>query len=471
MAAKKDEFLKWDLSALSHHLQTKQISPVEVTEAALQRIEELNPSLNAFITVQEDALQQAKKAEKEISQNQSKGGLQGIPIGLKDLIYTAGVRTTMGSEIYQHYIPESDAAVVEKLKQSGAILIGKLNTHEFAYGPTGDVSFFGPVRNPYDQSRITGGSSSGAGAAVSTGLCYGAIGTDTGGSIRIPSSACGIVGMKPTFGRVSKFGVYPLGYTLDHVGPMTRTVRDNAILLNSLSAYDGRDPYSVKRESEDFTTRLEEGINGAVIGIPTTYYFEKIDQEIKQKIDQAVFRFTQLGAKVIEVELDLSHAAWAQLMTIRSEAYAVHEEHMNQDPCLLHPDVKDRLIASKETAGYEYVKAQELRRQIVQHFKAVFAKVDALIAPTLAILPPKIGQREVTVNGVKEHVYSAMLRLNGPANLTGLPSLSLPCGFSEGGLPIGMQLIGKHFDEANLYRLAYAFEADIQLPTLKWDII
>lgn len=471
MAAKESEFLSWDLSTLSHHIQTKQISPVEVTEAALQRIQNVNPSLNAFITVlPEEALQQAKQAEQEISQNQSRGSLHGIPLGLKDLIYTARVSTTMGSEIYQSYIPETDAAVVEKLKQSGAIVIGKLNTHEFAYGPTGDVSFFGPVRNPYDQKRVSGGSSSGAGAAVATGLCYGAIGTDTGGSIRIPSSACGIVGMKPTFGRVSKFGVYPLAYTLDHVGPMTRTVRDNAMLLNHLAGFDARDPYSVKAEPEDFTRRLEEGMKGTVIGIPTTYYFEKIDLEIKQVIDQALATFIQLGAKVVEVDMDLSHAAWIQLMTIRSEAYAVHEKHMNQEPNLLHPDVRERLIASKETAGYEYVKAQELRRQIVQNFKEVFAKVDALIAPTLAILPPKIGQREVTINGEQEHVYSAMLRLNGPANHTGLPSMSIPCGFSDGGLPIGMQIIGNHFDEADLYRIGHAFETERRLPTLKWDL-
>lgn len=470
MAANEPELLKWDLSTLSHHIQTKQISPVEVTEVALQRIHKLNPSLNAFITIQEDALQQAKEAENDITRNKSKGALHGIPLALKDLIYTKGVRTTMGSEIYQHYIPETDATVVDTLKQSGAILVGKLNTHEFAYGPTGDVSFFGPVRNPYDLTRVTGGSSSGAGAAVAAGLCFGALGTDTGGSIRIPSSACGIVGMKPTFGRVSKFGVYPLGYTLDHVGPMTRTVQDNAVLLNYLAAYDERDPYSVRRESEDFTRNLKEGVKGAVIGIPTTYYFDRIDPEIRQKIEQAIEIFTQLGAKAIKVDIDLSHAAWAQLMTIRSEAYAVHEEHMNQEPNLLHPDVKDRLIASRETAGYEYVKAQELRRQIIQHFKEVFAAVDAIIAPTLAVLPPKIGQREVTIEGQQEHVYSALLRMNGPANLTGLPSMSLPCGFSREGLPVGMQLIGNHFDEANLYRLGHAFESELKLPTLKWDV-
>lgn len=471
MEAKEAEFLKWDMAILSHHIQTKQISPVEVIESLIQRIQKLNPSLNAFITIlYDEALQQAKKAEQEISLGKTKGALHGIPLGLKDLIYTAGIRTTMGSEIYQNYIPEANAAVVEKLKLSGAILIGKLNTHEFAYGPTGDVSFFGAVRNPYDQSRMTGGSSSGAGAAVATGLCYGAIGTDTGGSIRIPSSACGIVGMKPTFGRVSKFGVFPLGYTLDHVGPMTRTVGDNAMLLNYLAAYDARDPYSVKGDPEDFTRRLEEGVKGAVIGIPTTYYFEKIDPEIKNQIDQAVVVLSRLGAEIVEVEMDLSQAAWAQLMTIRSEAYAVHEKHMDQEPNLLHPDVKDRLAASKETTGYEYVNAQEIRRQIVQQFKDAFAKVDALIAPTLAILPPEIGQREVIIQGENEHVYSALLRLNGPANLTGLPSMSLPCGFSEGGLPIGLQLIGNHFDEANLYRIGQALENELQLPTLKWDI-
>ena len=471
MIHRESDFLKWDLSTLSEQIKSKSISPVEVSKALLERIRVLNPLLNAFITYHEDSvLESAKETEAEINKGNYRGVLHGVPVGLKDLIYTQGVRTTMGSEIYKDYVPDFDATVVERLKQAGAIVVGKLNTHEFAYGPTGDVSYFGPVKNPYDLSRVTGGSSSGSGAAVATGLCYGALGTDTGGSIRIPSAACGIVGMKPTFGRVSKHGVYPLAYTLDHVGPMTRTVRDNALLLNELVGFDRRDPYSVQSEQEDFTRLLGEGVKDTRIGVPSNYYFDLLDEEVRSSVEEAILQLEKLGAKIVKVDIDLSPVAWSQLITIRSEAYAVHRAHMEEKEALLHPDVRDRLVASKQTAGYEYVRAQQLRREVVQSYKKAFEKVDALIAPTLAILPPKIGQREVQVGDQKEHAYSALLRLNGPTNLTGLPSLAVPSGFSKDGLPIGLQLIGDHHDEANLYRIGHALEQAYGLPTLRWDV-
>jgi len=465
------DLLGMDITSLAGAYQQKQVSPVEVTQALLTRIHELNPKLNAFVTLLEDeAMENAKLAEEEISKGHWKGPLHGVPIGLKDLIYTAGVRTTMGSEIYKDFVPDYNATVVEKLKQNGANIIGKLNTHEFAYGPTGDISCFGPVHNPYDLERMTGGSSSGSGAAVAAGLCFGALGTDTGGSVRIPSSACGIVGMKTSFGRVSKYGVFPLAYSLDTVGPMTRTVRDNAMMLTTMAGYDLSDPYSVERGGEDFTRDLGKGIKGTVLGVPTTYFYESLDDEVRRQVEKAIQQFKELGAEIREVDIDLSQLAWGQLMTIRSEAYAVHVEHMREQADRFHPDVRMRLVASKETMGWEYVKAQEIRRQVVQSFNKAFKKVEALIAPTLAVLPPKIGQREVELHGLKEHVYSALLRLNGPANFSGLPSISMPCGFSQSGLPIGMQLIGKHFSEANLYRIAEAFEQAESISTLKWDV-
>lgn len=473
MVHKEADFLKWDFFTLSQQFKSKQISPLEVTRAILQRIKALNPQLNAYLTLMEEsALADAKKAEEDISSGNVRGVLHGVPVGLKDLIYTKGVKTTMGSEIYKDYIPPYNATVVDRLSGAGAIIIGKLNTHEFAYGPTGDVSYFGPVKNPYDLTRVSGGSSSGSGAAVSAGLCYGALGTDTGGSIRIPSSACGIVGMKPTFGRVSKYGVFPLAYTLDHVGSMTRTIRDNALLLNELVGFDGNDPYSIQSEQEDFTRNLDKGIKDTIIGVPTSYYFELLDDEVRRGVEEAISQLRKHGAKIVDVDIDLGKAAWSQLMTIRSEAYAVHREHMEEEEKerLLHPDVRDRLIASKPTAGYEYVKAQNLRKEVIAAFQNVFRKVHAIIAPTLTVLPPKIGQREVVIQDQKEHVYSALLRLNGPANLTGLPSLSVPCGFSKGGLPIGLQLIGNHGEEAGLYQIGYALEQIYQLPTLKWTL-
>lgn len=465
------EILGLSLTEVSKLIQKRRVSPLEVTTAALKRIEQVNPKLNAFITILHDeAIQQAKNLEDELMNGEWRGPLHGIPIGLKDLIYTAGIRTTMGSGIYRDYVPASSATVFDHLTKAGAILIGKLNTHEFAYGPTGDVSYFGPVRNPYDLSRITGGSSSGSGAAVSTAMSFAALGTDTGGSVRIPSSACGIVGMKPTFGRVSKFGVYPLGYTLDHVGPMTRTVQDNAIMLNHLIGYDPNDPYSLNEPVEDFSRSLNESVKGMVIGRPDSFYYEHVDDEVKKAIDHAADIFGQMGVEVKEVRIDLSQAAWTQLMTIRGEAYAVHQEQLQTLAEQYQPEVRSRLEASKDTAAYEYVKAQQLRREIRQSFLNAYEKVDVLLAPTLPILPPVIGQRESDIQGHKEPTLASLLRLNGPANLTGLPSLALPCGFSSEGLPVGMQLIGKPLDEATLYQVGNAFEQDQKISTLKWDV-
>ncbi|MBN6185749.1 Asp-tRNA(Asn)/Glu-tRNA(Gln) amidotransferase subunit GatA [Aneurinibacillus sp. BA2021] len=467
------DVLKSSLTHLSSRIRKKELSPVEVVDELVKRVEAVNPALNAFITVAaEEALHAAKQAETEIMRGQWKGPLHGVPLGVKDLIYTKGLRTTMGSKLYENFVPDRDATVVEKLKHAGAILIGKLNTHEFAYGPTGDVSFFGPVRNPYDTERMTGGSSSGSGAAVASALCFGALGTDTGGSIRIPASACGIVGMKPTFGRVSKHGVYPLAYTLDHVGPMTRTVKDNALLLHVLAGYDERDPYSVQRGQEDFERHIGDSISDKVIGVPSTFYFDSLDEEVRKHVEGALRLFQKLGARIETVDIPiLDEVSWAQLKTIQSEAYAVHEKHMEEKRAHLHPEILERLMMSAEAKGYEYVKAQHIRKHAYASFVEVFERVDVLLTPTLPILAPRIGEREMEVAGQMEPVRAALLRLTGPTSLTGLPSLSVPCGFSSShGLPIGMQLIGRPFDEAVLYQFGAAFEAASGIPTVKWEI-
>ncbi|WCK54488.1 amidase [Aneurinibacillus sp. Ricciae_BoGa-3] len=454
------DIVRMDLHTLSQHIEEKKLSPVEVVQALLERIEQLNPTLNAVITVCDgEALEAAKQAEEEISRGNYKGPLHGVPIGLKDLIFTRGVRTTMGSEIYKDFVPEIDATVVQKLKEAGAIIIGKLNTHEFAYGPTGDISYFGAVRNPYDTTRITGGSSSGSGASVAAGLAFGALGTDTGGSIRIPSSACGIVGMKPTFGRVSKHGVYPLAFTLDHVGPMTRTVYDNALLLNVLAGFDAQDDYSVQRDTEDFTRLIGESIKGKVVGIPTNFYYDQLQPEVRSAVENSFEIFRDLGATIEHVEIqNLNQISLAQLKTIQSEAYAIHQHHVKDCPDKFHPQVLERLEASFTARGYEYVEAQQVRRQILNSFKEAFERVDVLLTPTLPILPTKIDEREVEIEGQTAPVPASLLRLTGPTNTTGLPSLSLPCGYSSEGLPMGIQLIGPSFAEALLYQFGSAFE-------------
>ncbi len=448
------------LADLAHEIEGRNISPVEVAREMLDRISREDGRLNSHITVLEDeALSAARKAEEEIMSGGYRGPLHGVPVGLKDIIFTAGVRTTMGSALFEDFVPGYDATVVEKLERAGAVFTGKLNTHEFAYGPTGDRSFFGAIRNPCDRSKISGGSSGGSAAAVAASLCYAALGTDTGGSIRIPASCCGVVGMKPTFGRVSKQGIFPLAWTLDHVGPITRTVEDNAIVINALSGYDPGDPHSVQSETEDFARRLSESVEGSVVGVPSNFYFENVDAEVGDKVRHALDAFRDAGAELRPVEIPhLEEVLLAQQTTIKVEAYAAHKERVEKHGELIDEEVRERLLDGEATRAYEYARAQEVKRAGIRAFEKVFEEVDVLAAPTLPILPTGIGQREVSIHGKKEHARSALTRLTGPTNLTGLPSLSIPCGLSSSGLPIGLQIIGKPFDEANVYRFGQIIE-------------
>ncbi|HJQ29547.1 MAG TPA: amidase, partial [Rubrobacter sp.] len=328
----KDTDLPRSLAALAGSLRERRLSPVEVVRALLERIEA--DESNSFITVTaERALEEASRAEAEILAGRYRGPLHGVPVGLKDLIYTRGVRTTMGSAFFAEHVPGHSATVARKVEEAGSVLIGKTNTHEFAYGPTGDRSHFGPTGNPHDTRRITGGSSGGSGAAVAAGLCYGALGSDTGGSIRIPAALCGTVGMKPTFGRVSKRGVFPLSWSLDHVGPLTRTVEDNALMLSVLAGHDPEDLHSIDRPPEDFTRDLERGLRGAGIGLPPGFYFEHVDEEVEARVREAAEIFASLGAEVREVEIpSLWDTLKAQRLILAAEAYAVHEERLENEP-------------------------------------------------------------------------------------------------------------------------------------------
>lgn len=448
------------LAELSREIKKRSISPVEVVTEILDRIRREDGKLNSHITVLEDeALSSARQAEKEIMSGDYRGPLHGVPIGLKDIIFTKGIRTTMGSALFEDFVPNCDATVVEKLERAGAVFTGKLNTHEFAYGPTGDRSFFGAIRNPHDFDTISGGSSGGSAAAVASLLCYAALGSDTGGSIRIPASCCGVVGMKPTFGRVSKRGVFPLAWTLDHAGPITRTVEDNAIVLNAISGYDARDPHSVQSETEDFAHRLSESVGGSVVGVPSNFYFENLDAEVGEKVRHALDAVDDAGAELRPIEIPhLEEVLLAQQTTIKVEAYAAHKERVEKHGEHIDEEVKDRLLGGEATRAYEYARAQEVRRAGIRAFEKVFEEVDVLVAPTLPILPTEIDQRVVSIRGEKEHVRSALTRLTGPTNLTGLPSLSLPCGLSSAGLPIGLQIMGKPFDEANIYGFGHIIE-------------
>jgi aspartyl-tRNA(Asn)/glutamyl-tRNA(Gln) amidotransferase subunit A len=455
------ENLPRSLTALAAALRERRLSPVEVVKTLLERIESEDAELNAFVTVlPERALEEAARAEKEILAGEYRSPLHGVPVGVKDLICTEGVRTTMGSAFFEDHIPDHSATVVSKLEVAGAILIGKTNTHEFAYGPTGDSSHFGPTRNPHDPGRIPGGSSGGSGAAVAAGLCYAALGSDTAASIRVPAALCGVVGMKPTFGRVSKSGAFPLAWTLDHVGPLTRTVEDNALLLNVLAGYDKQDPYSVDRPAEDFTRDLQRGVHGGVVGVPANHYFEHAEDEVERKVKEAVEVFRSLGAEVREVEIPhLPEMLKAQRIILAVEAYAIHKERLENEPERFGEEISSRLRDAEHLKAYRYATAQQVtKRRSLEEFGHALEEIDVLLTPTVPIAPTEIGQREVKIGNHEELVFSALTRLTGPTNLNGLPSLSVPCGLTRSGLPVGLQLIGRSFDEATVYRYGHAYE-------------
>ena len=451
------------LAGLARAFREGRLSPVEVVGTLLARIESADKALNAFITVTEErALEAASRAQEEIMAGHYRGPLHGVPLGLKDLIYTAGVRTTMGSAFFKDYVPDYSATVALQLQEAGAVLVGKTNTHEFAYGPTGDRSCFGPTRNPHDPSRISGGSSGGSGAAVAANLLYGSVGSDTAGSIRIPSALCGVVGMKPTFGRVSKHGVFPLSWTLDHVGPLTRTVEDNAIFLSVLAGYDPKDPYSAKEPAEDFARDLGRGVEEAIIGIPKGFYFEHVEDEVGERVREAIEVFRSLGAEVREVGIPhLQETLRAQRYVLAADAYAIHEERLKSAPENFDEEVRDRLLEGERLKAHRYASSQQRKLGAKDEFEEALGEVDVILAPTLPIAATLIDQREVNIGGYEEPVRSAVTRLTGPANLTGFPSLSVPCGSTTSGLPVGMQLIGRPFDEATLYRFGHAYETGV----------
>lgn len=459
-----NDFLSKEIHSLAKQIKKGEISPVQLVKSTIDRIKKTDPTLNAYITVNEDkALKDANEMEKEIKQGNYKGPLHGIPIGIKDNIFTKGIKTTMGSEIYRNFSPKENAFVINRLIKAGAIIIGKNNTHQFAFGPTGDRSHVGPAHNPYNIKKMTGGSSGGSAAAVSAYLCFGALGTDTGGSVRVPASFCGIVGMKPTFGSISNRGVYPLSWSLDHVGPLTRSVIDNALLLNEMVAYDREDPKSIRRKKEDYTRLLGKDMKGKIIGIPTAYYYEDIDEEIQSAIKNVIQTFEMLGAEIRQIKLSISERSLeAQRIILRTEAYTVHENNLKEYPDLWDEEVKERLQTGLLTKGFEFARALQNRELAKKEFNEALDDCDILLTPTMSILPPDIGSRDVTItNRYGNHIRSTITKLTSPTNLNGFPSLTVPCGFSKDSLPIGVQLIGKEFDEATLYQFGFALEQEI----------
>jgi aspartyl-tRNA(Asn)/glutamyl-tRNA(Gln) amidotransferase subunit A len=447
------------IALTARRVRTGQTSSVKLTREALGRIERHNPALNAVITVTADlALDAARRADQEIRAGRDRGPLHGIPVGLKDVIDVCGVRTTMGSAFCQDSVAMRDATLVRRLRRAGAVLVGKLHTQEFAYGATGTDSFTGPSHNPHDLARVTGGSSSGPAAAVAAGLCFAAVGTDTGGSVRIPAALCGVVGLKPTKGRVSRAGVLPLSWTLDHVGPITRSVADNAALLTTLCGFDPQDPGSVRRKPEDFARPTAAGVQGLRLAAPEKY-FEHLDPEVRRCVGAALQAWEELGCAICPVDIPgLDLAVAAQRMVLAVEAHVVHRNRLADRPELFQKSVGQRLRDATEVPAWAYAESYQKRHEVRQAFDDALARVDVLVTPTTAIPAPLIGQCDATSTGIPETVQRALTRLTGATNFSGHPSLTVPCGRSQLGLPIGVQLIGRYWDEATLYRLGQALE-------------
>jgi aspartyl-tRNA(Asn)/glutamyl-tRNA(Gln) amidotransferase subunit A len=441
-------------------LRRRRVSSTELTTAAIDRIGRLDPTLHAFITVTaETALRGARQADSELASGRDRGPLHGIPIAVKDLFLTRGVRTTSGSRLFENYLPDRDAAVVERLEAAGAVSLGKLNMHELAYGVTSDNPYFGTVRNPWDIERSPGGSSGGAGAAVAANLVYAAMGSDTGGSIRVPAAFCGTVGLKPTYGRVSRYGVMPLAWSLDHMGPLTRSVLDAAVTLNAIAGYDRRDPSCSRHPVIDYVPDEGCSIRGIRIGFAAAF-FERLHGDVELCIRGAMARAASLGAEVKPVALpDLAALNAVGRVILMAEASAVMEPYRGRRESF-SPDVLALLDQGKVISAIDYINAQRLRGALRREFRKVWREVDCLLIPTTPHTAPRIGETTVRFDGCDEDARLAATRLVRGINLLGLPALSMPCGLSSSGMPMGLQVVGPAFEEALILRVAAALEDD-----------
>jgi len=435
----------------------RDLSPVEVTRHLLERIERIDAGLRCWITVtSERALDQARAAEAEIGRGALRGPLHGVPIGIKDLVDVAGVRCTSGSRILAEHVSARDAAVTERLAAAGTVLIGKQNLHEFAYGLTTGVSAFGVCRNPWKRERVPGGSSGGGGAALAAGLCALSVGTDTGGSIRIPASACGVVGLKPTLGRVSRRGVFPLAWSLDHVGPLARTVEDTALMLDAIVGHDPDDPWSVSRAGEEFARDLERGAAGVRVGVASEW-LAGVAPAVTAAVDGAIARLERLGARRVALAApSLERVYTAFHAIIASEASAAHERWMRERPGDYQELTHRALAIGYALPAVDYVNARREQARLRDEICGWFESCDVVIGPTLPRTALAVGEP------VSREPLEAWNRFTVPFNLTGLPAISLPCGFDGDGLPIGLQIAGRAFDEATVVRVARAYERDTE---------
>ena len=458
-----DDLASLTIAETAPRLQRKELSPVELTRSYLDRIDRLNQSLNAYFTVLHDqAMSAAHTAEEEIRRGRYRGPLHGIPIAVKDLFAIKGVPMTCGSKILADHVPDYDAAVVTKLREGGAVLLGKTNMHEFAWGATSINPHYGTPRNPWDLNCFPGGSSGGSAVAVGASLAMGALGTDTGGSIRIPASISGIVGIKPTYGRVTRAGVYPLCSSLDHVGPMTKSVADAALLLEVLAGHDPSDPNTSRVPVPRYSDALTGEIRGLRVGVATGY-FQAFQPAISDAVAAAVRHLQSLGAVVEEVSLPLMrYVPGASFAIIVSEAFAVHERFLQTRADEYGADVLARLTVGTYVTAPQYLKAQRVRRLLRDQSLQALEHVDVLVVPATPMTAKPIDQPVVRFGDEDIIVVAHLARFTRPSNLTGLPAISLPCGFDEQGLPIGLQIIGRSFDESTVLRVAHAYESSTE---------
>jgi len=453
-------------------IKNKSLSPVELTEAILEHADATDDEINAYMEIyREEALESATKAESEIARGNYKGMYHGIPMGIKDNVYFKDKVSTMSSKIHRDFVSDFDATVISKLREVGAVFTGKVSMHEYAWGITNNNPHYGAVKNPWNVEKIPGGSSGGSGAAVAVGSSVASLGTDTAGSIRIPSSACGIVGLKQTHGRVSKYGVYPLAWSLDHVGPMTKTVKDAAGLLQVIAGYDKNDPTSIDVPVDDYVGKVTGDVKGLVIGVNEDYFFNEVDDGIEKIVRGAIDALVAQGAKVKEVKIPtLKYAEWAELVTSLSEASAIHHSDMLTRPDDFGHDIRMLFELGELPSAVDYLQAQQVRRQLKQDFQNAFNEVDILMMPTLPVLPNDIGDDWADLNGKKVDLIDNIIRFTGPGNLTGLPALSVPGGFSK-GLPVGVQFMGPAFGEAAILNAGYAFEQTNPMGNEKPDLL
>lgn len=459
-----NRFLSMTISELAPLIQTREVSPVELTETALAEAHRQQPKLNSFITILDDqALDQAKKLEEEIEQGQYRGPLHGIPIGIKDNIATAGIRTTVGTKVLADNVPDKDARVVTLCKQAGAVILGKENLEEFAAGATSNNPHYGPVHNPWNLDHVPGGSSGGGGANVASGVTFASLGTDLGGSVRLPGTFCGVVGLKQTFGRVSQRGLLVTSFNGDHIGPMTRSVMDSALMLQAIAGYDPLDPSTVPVPVVDYPSALQEPLAGLTMGIPADHYFELVDPQVGEAVQQAIAALQELGVRTKEVGLPTMRFSGALRIAAMADSVVTHEPYIRDRREDYGPDTLYRTLAGQFALARDYSKALKVQRLIKEEHARVLQEVDFLVTPTAPVAAPRIDAKYFQLEGKDYRSRgpgSGMISRNtAPMNATGLPAITVPCGFTQEGLPVGVQFIGRPFDESTLFQVAGGYES------------